>query len=251
MCKLEHRPHSSSADAIATTRPPAADHMARLPAQVLTSSPQCKLHQLFQPPVMPPVLHQKPVAALYRHNCAWQTDNPRPPTALCRRLKESRSDWILLILRRKFIFRYGRADRWLCLATPRVTDLPRPRHYCPHCMHHTIALIGTDLWFVRLATTSEWLTTDYRLFEVHLIYFVRRIANGKDYPPNFQRKAVWGCESLVSAENWICILELTRDISNWSPEISFPGRPGLIHFEPREPLVKALNQQRLLVKSLN
>ena len=55
-------------------------------------------------PPIPPTLHQKPVAALYLHNCDWQTDNPRPPTALCRRLKESRSDWILLILRRKFIF---------------------------------------------------------------------------------------------------------------------------------------------------
>lgn len=181
----------------------------------------------------------------------WLTDNTRPPTAFAGGSKSPEETGFYWLWEENLFFRYGRADRWLCLATPRVTDLPRPRHYCPHCMHHTIALIGTDLWFVRLATTSEWLTTDYRLFEVHLIYFVRRIANGKDYPPNFQRKAVWGCESLVSAENWICILELTRDISNWSPEISFPGRPGLIHFEPREPLVKALNQQRLLVKSLN
>lgn len=73
-----HRSPSLSATAIPTTRPPAADHMARLPDQVLTSSPQCKLHQLFQPPVMPPTFYQKPVAALSPTRCNWHTDSTAP-----------------------------------------------------------------------------------------------------------------------------------------------------------------------------
>ena len=57
-------------------------------------------------------------------------------------------------------------------------------------VHHTITPIGSDFWFVRIVTTLAWLTTDYGLFEVHLIYFVYKIANGKDHPPNFDRKSV-------------------------------------------------------------
>ncbi len=70
---------------------------------VLTSSPQCKLHQLFQPPVMPPTFYQKPVAALSPPDV---TDTPIAQRR-AERFSQAQKWRFLLFLHEKLFFRYG------------------------------------------------------------------------------------------------------------------------------------------------
>lgn len=151
-----HRSPSLSATAIPTTRPPAADHMARLPDQVLTSSPQYKLHQLFQPPVMPPVLHQKSSMA-FSHN-KWITIVviAAPLTGAYRRLQRAS----VLVFMRAFYFLWkDGSEIGACLTTSWAADITLPALARVRCVHHAVTAQHPTARAVRKVSELELLTS--------------------------------------------------------------------------------------------
>ena len=117
---------------------PAADHMARLPDQVMTWS-----HNMYS--LSPSSLRQCPprftrhVLQRFSHTIVnWPTASTATHTALCSWLKESRRDWILLTLRRKFIFSVWKGGSVIVFshatsdrsaeAAPLLSSLHAPHH---------------------------------------------------------------------------------------------------------------------------
>lgn len=94
---------------------------------------------------IPSTLHQKRYSASSPHNC--KLTDPYHSATLRGSHRPRNGRFFVDFAREIIIFRFEmRRDRWLCLATPRVTDLPRQRHYWLRCIPYTITVTTSHRW---------------------------------------------------------------------------------------------------------
>lgn len=99
--------------------------------------------QLWTAPPIPSTLHQKPVAALYLHNCDWQTNNPRHPTAAYRRLQRV---YVLVFMRVFYFLWKDGSERGVCLTTSWAADITLPALERVRCVHLDITFTTFHRW---------------------------------------------------------------------------------------------------------